>query len=172
MTLSKTLWAPASCSVKWVNNTCFTEFSQGSNELIQEHVGKYKVMHEYKRLFSPILYLVSSANVYWVLHEQSLLGSLLYPEPLMWKSPATTTPDAWDFTLAPYSTGARRQWKQKLGNMQSMELQKPRTTRSLPYSSTGSPLTPLASHCYISSPNSCSWLGTLAGVAPEIKIAP
>lgn len=33
-------------------------------------------------------------------------------------------------------------------------------------------LTSLASHCYTGSPSSCSWLGTVAGVAPEIKIAP
>ena len=56
--------------------------------------------------------------------------------------------------------------------MQSTELQKPGRARPPPFPSTATPLTPLVSHCYTGSPGSGSWLGTVAEVAPEIKIAP
>lgn len=42
---------------------------------------------------------------------------------------------------------------------------------SLPYPSTGAPLTPGFPLLY-EQPGSCSWLGTVAGVALEIKIDP
>lgn len=86
--------------------------------------------------------------------------SLLPPLQMSGTSPRLLTPDK----------GVRRQWEQKLENIWSMELQKPRTA-DLCLSKHGAPLTPGFPLLY-EQPGSCNWLGTVAGVALEIKIAP
>lgn len=122
---------------------------------------------------NPLFSLFSKRSVR-ALHEQSLLCPPLYTGPLVWKSPshpATTTPDVQGFSLAPCSTGAMRQWKKKRDCAQHGAPEtKNNQLSTLPKHCT--PLTPLASHCCTSSLSAGSWLGTVAGVALEIKIAP
>lgn len=69
------------------------------------------------------------------------------------------------------SSVVHRGWKTaeaEAGAVQSKEPQNPRATRTLPHMVPSLP----GSHCCLSSPSSDSWLGRVAGVAPEIKIDP